>query len=141
MPRAVRRGGLMHRICYMSRAALSGDVDLDGILTVSRVRNGSDGITGLLLADGTRFLQALEGEADAVRACYARIALDDRHCDVVTVADEPIEHRQFGSWSMDYRDPGLVSKGDYKAQMALNVAGVTDMWLRAMFIGFAVLSR
>ena len=42
---------------------------------------------------------------------------------------------------MDYRDPGLVSKGDYKAQMALNVAGVTDMWLRAMFIGFAVLSR
>ncbi|KQR87969.1 BLUF domain-containing protein [Sphingomonas sp. Leaf343] len=141
MPRAGGRGESMHRICYMSRAALSGEVDLDGILTVSRLRNGTDGITGLLLADGTRYLQALEGEADAVRACYARIAQDDRHCDIVTVADEAIAQRQFGTWSMDYRDPGLVSRDDYKAQTSLNVAGVTDMWLRAMFVGFAVLSR
>lgn len=131
----------MHRICYMSRAAASCDIDVSDILTVSRVRNVADGITGLLLADGTRFLQALEGEADAVRACYARIAQDDRHCDIVTVADQPIGQRQFGAWSMDYRDPELVSKDDYKAQMSLNVAGVTDMWLRAMFVGFAVLSR
>jgi hypothetical protein len=49
---------------------------LDDILSTSRRNNDRAGVSGLLVAGGRRFLQALEGPAAAVLATYARIAAD-----------------------------------------------------------------
>ncbi len=71
-------------------------------ITASRVNNPVNGITGLLVAGRKRFLQALEGPADEVRATYARIAADPRHFACVLLAEHHVEERQFGNWAMGY---------------------------------------
>ena len=68
----------------------------------SRATNRRHGLTGLLLHRGGRFLQVLEGEADAVRRRYERIAVDPRHGDLVRVAEEDVPERRFPDWSMAY---------------------------------------
>lgn len=52
------------------------------IVAQARARNSQRGITGLLIFDGSRFCQHLEGPADAVDALMRRIAHDSRHSDV-----------------------------------------------------------
>lgn len=124
----------------MSRAHRSSDAEIADIVDVSRRRNGENGITGLLLSDGYRFLQAIEGEREKLLDCFERIRLDRRHYDVVIVSDEPIGERQFGTWSMQHRN--LRSMRDaFKAEVAQDVAEVSNPDLKALFIGFAALSR
>ena len=94
------------------------------ILAASRVNNQVDGITGLLIAGQKRFLQALEGPADAVRQTYARIAADPRHYACVLVGERTSDTPQFGNWAMGYR------AGHDAAD---------DASLRAQFTGFAAL--
>lgn len=60
----------------------------------------------LLYSDG-RFVQALEGPEDAVRALYARIQRDPRHARVLTVRAGPGPRRYFADWSMGF---GFVAK-------------------------------
>jgi hypothetical protein len=43
------------------------------ILETSRRNNARDGLSGLLLLGGRRFLQVLEGPKDALDQAYARI--------------------------------------------------------------------
>ncbi len=64
----------MHQITYISTAR-SGTTERDvaAILDASRRNNRKDGVTGLLVSDGTRFLQVLEGDEAAVEKAYARI--------------------------------------------------------------------
>ncbi len=64
----------MIRLIYIStaRSELS-TVELEGILRISRRNNAAVGVTGLLIVGGRRFLQALEGPADAVVQTYDRI--------------------------------------------------------------------
>jgi hypothetical protein len=55
------------QLTYISTAKAGiGDADIEAILGVSRVNNARDGITGLLVHDGVRFLQALEGDHQRV---------------------------------------------------------------------------
>ncbi|MEE2915447.1 MAG: BLUF domain-containing protein, partial [Pseudomonadota bacterium] len=68
---------MAYQLVYISSAI--GRVDGDAVLAVSRRNNARDGITGLLYADGRRFLQVLEGERAAVERAYQRIAADPRH--------------------------------------------------------------
>jgi len=49
------------------------------IIRVSRAKNVAASLTGLLMFDGARFCQHLEGPEAAVRATVARIAADPRH--------------------------------------------------------------
>ena len=60
----------MLQLVYIStsRAPLISDDLLNSVLTVSRRNNAAAGISGLLVAGGRRFLQALEGPRDAVEA-------------------------------------------------------------------------
>ena len=95
----------LHHLIYQSTAVtdLSG-AELGRLLQQSRFHNQAAGITGILLYDGSRFLQVLEGEKWAVDAVFGRILLDCRHTDVQVLANGRAEPRQFSGWSM-----GLVS--------------------------------
>ena len=62
--------------------------------------NAAAGVTGFLLYREGWFLQALEGDLDAVDQAFDRIRRDRRHLDVRIVADEPAFERAFADWSM-----------------------------------------
>lgn len=132
----------MRQLVYIStsRANVIDDALLGSILATSRRNNDADGISGLLLAGGRRFLQALEGPADAVAETYARIKADPRHFAFVVLADKAIDAPQFGSWSMAY-----TQGNDRKAGLALRTAveqltaTIPDRDVQALFTGFAEL--
>jgi hypothetical protein len=88
-------------LLYVSqaRAGLSA-ADLEAILATARRINGNSGVTGALLHYGGRFMQALEGPAEAVQDTFDRICLDPRHHDVQLVTQGPTAVRHFDGWSM-----------------------------------------
>ena len=111
----------------------------DDILAVSRRNNRPAGITGLLVAGQRRFLQALEGPDDEVRAAYDRIAADPRHFACVVLSRRIVEQRSFGDWAMGYTAGGDEGPAgaDLPATVAALVAPIEDPNLRAQFLGFA----
>ena len=94
----------MIRLIYASHATVPfTDADLDALLETCRRYNVAHGVTGMLLHRDGDFLQVLEGEADAVRETFARIARDRRHAGVVMLDESSIDEREFASWAMAYR--------------------------------------
>jgi len=77
-------------------------VDLEDILRVARTHNGRSEITGMLLFEGSSFLQVLEGERVKIDALLERIRNDRRHTRTVLLLREPIERRSFADWTMGY---------------------------------------
>lgn len=132
----------MRQLVYIStaRAPVIDDALLEAILSASRRNNDAAGISGLLLAGGRRFLQALEGPDDAVAETYDRIKADPRHFAFVMLADKPIDTPEFGEWSMAY-----TQGNDPKAGLALRAAvdkltaTLPDRDVQALFTGFAEL--
>lgn len=92
---------MLIRVFYVS-AALGPQTPAvtQSILQQSRAYNSQHGITGVLLQGQGIYLQALEGEQDAVNRLYARITADPRHNRVEMVHCENIEQRRYGNWSM-----------------------------------------
>ncbi|MFW2830549.1 BLUF domain-containing protein [Sphingomonas sp. ID0503] len=91
----------MFQLTYISTAAYDLPADaVDGILATSRRNNAERGITGLLVHDGKRFLQALEGEQEEVETTFDRIVEDGRHRAVVILSRRQVEEREFGPWAM-----------------------------------------
>jgi len=74
---------------------------LDDILEVSRRKNRSVGVTGLLLYLDGGFLQVLEGNHAAVEGIYAAICSDQRHWNVTLLLDHEAP-RAFSDWSMGF---------------------------------------
>ena len=121
-------------------AATGMRAGLEAILATSRRNNGRDGVTGLLLAGGRRFLQALEGPSDAVLATYGRICADPRHGALVQLGCRTIEARQFGDWSMAFQHGGAAGIGtDLRSAVLRLTASLDDPNLCAQFQGFAEL--
>ena len=113
---------------------------LNTILEASRRNNVRTGVTGLLVAGGRRFLQALEGPDEAVWETYARIKADPRHHALVLLTGRPVERRCFGGWSMAFEAAGEASEqGDLVELVDALTAPLADKTLRAHFIGFAEL--
>lgn len=132
----------MYQIVYLSRATrIFSDEAVQQLCKKSFDANFAHGVTGLLLFDGNRFIQALEGERDAVDNVMRRIVADRRHDSIVFLSDGLVETRQFGNWSMDYKraDEGCCSEG-FLGKVKADVADVRDPALQAAFIGFASLS-
>ncbi len=97
--------------------------DVEQILQASRRRNALDGVTGLLIFDGKRFLQALEGSFEAVETTFSRIALDPRHRGLVKLSSRHVETREFGAWSMGSHLVGPVTG---TGQIVDHVDAMTD---------------
>ena len=129
----------MHRLLYISTArTILSPEELRQILLVSRRNNGAAGVTGLLVVGGKRFLQALEGPEEAVRATFARIERDPRHFAIVKLADQPTDTLSFQRWSMGFEEGGSGgSSTNLTDQIANIVAPIADASLRAYFTGFA----
>lgn len=133
----------MFQLTYISTARRDiSRPDIDAILQASRLNNSRDAITGLLVHDGVRFLQALEGERGLVEAAFARIKADSRHRAAVMLSERAIDTRQFGSWAMacEVASPSPAAVSVPQIVDAL-VAGVSDANVRSLFTGFARLDR
>lgn len=130
----------MRQIVYISTAARgAAPVDPAAILAVSRHYNARDGVTGLLYFDGTRFLQALEGETTTLDTALARIERDARHRAIVILSDREIAAREFGDWDMAYRAPGDDARA-FVDRIGAMVAGASP-GVRATFSSFAEVRR
>ena len=93
---------LLKTLTYTSRARLDlTDADLGAIHQTARHLNALDGITGLLLFDGARFLQIVEGAEEAVDNLVERLRMDPRHSAFEVRDERPVERRSFPDWSME----------------------------------------
>jgi hypothetical protein len=101
---------MLVRLSYVSRALIDPHaIEMLDIVRVSLINNARAGVTGVLYFDEMQFFQALEGDATAVDATFARILEDRRHQDVALLTHDPITERRFG-FSLSFRD-GCRSAG------------------------------
>jgi len=82
--------------------AINQDGEVKAILAESNQNNSQAGITGLLMFDGVRFIQILEGEADKVDDLYGKIAQDSRHRMIELLHKGSLATRSFKDWRMAY---------------------------------------
>jgi hypothetical protein len=132
----------MEQIVYISTArAVAPDAQLvEDILRVSRRNNRRDGLTGLLIVGGRRFLQVIEGPKLTLDAAFRRIKSDDRHFAVVELSRRAVTDRSFCDWDMAYQEGG---SGEGFSDLVGIVSGMTeplgDVNLKAQLRGFAEL--
>lgn len=118
----------LKQIVYSSRPFGFTAGVLDDILTISRTRNARDNLTGTLICRGDMYLQLIEGPGDALDAAYARIAEDDRHCEVKLQLSRTITTRMFPGWAMRDDPPrSWMWTQDEVAAGALAAASAADM--------------
>ena len=75
--------------------------DLENIHRSARHSNALDGITGLLIFNGTHFLQMIEGAPDAIDALVEKLRRDTRHVGLEIRHEENVVRRSFPEWSME----------------------------------------
>jgi hypothetical protein len=93
----------MLQIAYFSTAATEQSADeLRDILSVARGRNARDGISGLLVAGGNRYMQVIEGPALEVDDLWQSIRGDQRHCAITQLLKRSVAEPAFKDWSMAY---------------------------------------
>ncbi|MEM8771478.1 MAG: BLUF domain-containing protein [Pseudomonadota bacterium] len=94
----------MKQLVYISECFRPLDTEgVHDLLVQARSRNALNGVTGLLLYGGERFMQVLEGSVSAVDEIYASIRQDSRHINISTVYEAFTDHRSYESWHMAYR--------------------------------------
>jgi Sensors of blue-light using FAD len=95
------------QILYLSHLVPSASYDVfAAICQVSRTHNEQHGIAGVLLFDGHRFCQWLEGPTDAVLQTMQRIRCDRRHEAVVMLLDREVERESHANhWQSGYCEP------------------------------------
>jgi len=89
------------RLAYTSLAAL--DLDEHQLLEIhgiARDLNGLDGITGLLIFNGTHFLQWIEGAPQSIDDLVERLRRDPRHTGFEVREEGLADQRLFPGWSM-----------------------------------------
>lgn len=122
-------------LIYVSRAAPDIEADdLDRIHRSAVNLNALDGITGLLVYNGSHFLQIVEGASDAIDDLLQRLRRDPRHSDLEVVDETMVEAISFPDWSMSLVK---VSAGRFDARDDLGAQlpdGVTRS-VRAKLLG------
>ncbi|AUW60213.1 photopigment and puc expression activator [Sphingobium sp. SCG-1] len=112
--------------------------ECNAILAKSRINNRRLDVSGVLLFNSKRFLQALEGEEHVIKPLFEKISADPRHAAVVMLNHRAIEARQFGSWAMAFDDGS--GKADLRERIGRLLAD-TDPSTRALFETTATLHR
>jgi len=91
----------VHAVAYYSDA--SGPLSeerLDALVDDAARFNGLTGVTGVLLFDGTRFLQYFEGPEDGVDAVHERVRQARSHHRIVALGEGCVARRCFPWWTM-----------------------------------------
>jgi hypothetical protein len=97
----------MFSLTYVSSAAkLFTPRELRQLLEQCHQNNRRRDVTGMLLYKEGNFMQVLEGDEATVRTVHEIISQDPRHYGLITLLQGPTEARQFGAWSMGFRDLG-----------------------------------
>lgn len=122
-------------LTYTSRARLDLSAgDLSDIHQTARHLNALDGITGLLIFDGIRFLQIIEGSPDAIDNLVERLREDRRHSAIEIRDERLVPARSFPHWSMELVriSAGYLSaRPEIEARLPEGVApAVRDLVLR-----------
>lgn len=91
------------RLIYYSRATRDMSLsDLRSILQTARNNNDDLEICGMLCYENQFFLQALEGDREAVNELYLDIADDPRHDSITIISYQERDSVGFGKWQMGY---------------------------------------
>ena len=89
-------------LTYTSLARLDLDAgELEAIHRTAREVNALEGITGILIFNGTHFLQIIEGAPDAIDELLERLRGDHRHSGIEVRDERAVEERSFPDWSME----------------------------------------
>jgi hypothetical protein len=108
-------------VTYTSLAALDlSEEQLRSIHEAALSLNGIDGISGLLLFNGTHFLQWIEGPPDAIDELVERLRRDPRHSGFEIRDERMADERIFGDWSMKLvrvRSSFLLAQDDVVPQL------------------------
>ena len=95
---------LLHQFLYVSHLVAGVRYDVfAAICQVSRKRNAERSLTGVLLFDGHRFCQLLEGPEASLAQTRQSIANDPRHEFMTTLVDRP----QAGQTTLDVWQAGF----------------------------------
>jgi hypothetical protein len=97
----------LYELLYVS--LIAPDTHGKGVARIARearVNNTKNGITGLLVFDGERFAQHIEGHAQGVRKLFERIEADPRHTEVHVVQQGSSLVRKFPNFSMGFAEVG-----------------------------------
>jgi len=90
-----------YRIIYMSE--VNTELDPDTLIDLSfgsEIKNKKMGITGILIASKSHFIQALEGTWGELNKLYHRIARDSRHKNLRLISYDCICKKDFPLWTM-----------------------------------------
>lgn len=88
-------------IAYSSVAVGGFDVTAAEALAINAsVFNKQAGVTGVLLFDGARFLQYIEGPEDGLSVVYSRIVNARSHSNLIELGRGRSSRRNFHYWSM-----------------------------------------
>lgn len=90
---------MLNRLVYYSVRACD-DGEVIRLAARAAARNESLGVTGLLIADRTVFMQILEGPRALVSQVFASIARDGRHADVIVADVSEIEALSYPKWGL-----------------------------------------
>lgn len=93
----------LQELIYTSVAHADGnDEDVKNILASSQRNNAALSVTGLLLFDGQRYIQILEGDSTNVDSLFEVISQDSRHHDLELLHKGQVKGRSFENWRMAY---------------------------------------
>ena len=105
----------LYEVLYVSQ--LAPDTPVSAVASIAghaRTANAQRGLTGLLVFDGQRFCQQLEGSQKQVLSAMARICQDPRHVEINVVHQGLLDARRFSSFSLAFSE---VEGGDVLEQM------------------------
>lgn len=93
----------LYELIYVS--TLAPDQKVTAVAEIARharVANDAAHITGILVFDGMRFCQQLEGTKKQVLALEQKIRHDPRHIRMEVLHHGPLTHRRFRCFTMGY---------------------------------------
>ena len=95
-----------------------GEHDLEALVADAAKFNATADVTGVLLSDGQRFLQYLEGPAGGVEGAFSRVCAATSHSEIMLLAGGIVGARFYPSWSMtlvgaDRSSLGQIASGDW----------------------------
>lgn len=119
----------LKELIYTSLARQPGTTkDVKDILQSSERNNVATNVTGLLLFDGARYIQILEGTAENVQSLFGTIQADPRHGQIELLHSGEISGRAFHNWRMAYEElpVGLLEElAENMAVFAMEIEGET----------------
>ena len=105
----------LYEVLYVSQ--LAPDTPVSAVASIAahaRMANAQRSLTGLLVFDGQRFCQQLEGSQKNVLSAMARIWQDPRHIEVSVVHQGMLGARRFSSFSLAFSE---MDGGDLLEQL------------------------